>query len=644
MKTIEFLKTLKIKDSTLFLALIFIYPIVVFLIKEIGFLQRPTAIFSIWFPAGVSLLFLLISTNRKLALKFLFIVIFFTHMILLEQPFYLAFFMALSNLCGVWLTYALLKPIKNKSIFEDISLIESFLVSLLIGATVSSLLGISILFLFGYLHIQSVLVGTITYLVGNFLGMLIVISPYFFIQAKDFKNKLKKIKKPLFWGNTILTMMFTYYLFASSYLSHVEFFILVPLLIILLRFRELGIYINGILVLFVGMFVLYIYKDLDSFEPSYTMLELQTFMFFLFTASYILVSTLNQSKALLKYQEDVVEETLITFARFIEEKDAYTAGHSRRVAQYAVEIAKRLDLPKKDLDLLYRAGLVHDIGKIITPESVLLKPGNLTSTEYALMKQHASVGSEMISRINHFKPLAKIVRHHHEKYDGSGYPDGLAREKIPLLSRVLCVADAFDAMTTTRIYKPRKNIKEAVEELESQSGLQFDPNVVEKAVGYFESIDSIQAYEQDIIKFATQEEAERFAYFFKDSLTGLFNTIYLNTILNQHSSSLRCVNIVCIRGMGEYNLNFGWTKGDELLRSFGAFLQNSYPKALLFRVYGDDFIILHEEHKDINILDFKNFTPIRENLISLDLLHLDLRDKSVYNVEDIEAYLLEKTK
>ncbi len=199
-------------------------------------------------------------------------------------------------------------------------------------------------------------------------------------------------------------------------------------------------------------------------------------------------------------------------------------------------------------------------------------------------------------------------------------------------------------MTTTRIYKPRKNIKEAVEELESQSGLQFDPNVVEKAVGYFESIDSIQAYEQDIIKFATQEEAERFAYFFKDSLTGLFNTIYLNTILNQHSSSLRCVNIVCIRGMGEYNLNFGWTKGDELLRSFGAFLQNSYPKALLFRVYGDDFIILHEEHKDINILDFKNFTPIRENLISLDLLHLDLRDKSVYNVEDIEAYLLEKTK
>ncbi|NLC28340.1 MAG: HD domain-containing protein [Campylobacteraceae bacterium] len=626
------------------LTLLILYPILAFIVKDIGFLKQPSAFFPVWLPAGVVLLYLLTTNMFRGALIVLFVAMVSTHIIVLNQSFLLSSGLTLGNILGIWVTCRLIVPHLDKNIFEDVALTETYLVAILLGSTIASIWGNIMFFGFGLVSIESLATGVITFLVSSFLGMLLLSSPYIFIRSKEFKVKLKQLNAPLFWGNTILTALFSYYLLTSDYLSHAEFFVLVPLLIILLRFREYGLYVNGFLVFLIGLYAIFFHQGLNTHPASYSALQLQTFIFFVFSAGYILAATLNQGRALLKHQEDVIEETLITFARFIEEKDAYTAGHSRRVADYSVAIAKKMGLPQDDINLIHRAGLVHDIGKIITPESILLKPGNLTSVEYALMKQHASVGAEMIGKIGHFKPLAKIVRHHHEWVDGNGYPDGLKGDEIPLPARILCISDAFDAMTTNRIYKPRKSISEAIEELESKAGTQFDSEILKYAIEHFKTLKTIQAYEQDIIRFSNQAEAERFSYFFKDSLTGLFNTIYFNTVLmNSLSSENRCyLHVVCIKGMGAYNNRFGWTKGDELLRSFGSYLQQTFPDALLFRAYGDDFLILRQGHKDVEKSEFDGFEPISDGLINLAIFHLHLGKNNIYDIESLENILFNK--
>lgn len=156
------------------------------------------------------------------------------------------------------------------------------------------------------------------------------------------------------------------------------------------------------------------------------------------------------------------QKTLFALVDMIEERDTYTGGHSQRVAKYSVMIAKEMGCAEKEREKLHQAGILHDIGKISTPDSVLLKPGKLNDIEYKLIQEHVKVGYGMLSKIPMYKELAEIIHHHHERYDGKGYPDGLRGDEIPLLSRIMIVADAFDAMTTNRIYKTRKDRKSVV--------------------------------------------------------------------------------------------------------------------------------------------------------------------------------------
>ena len=176
------------------------------------------------------------------------------------------------------------------------------------------------------------------------------------------------------------------------------------------------------------------------------------------------------------------EETIFSFVDMIEQRDTYTAGHTERVAHYCLLIARQMGLGLEEKKKLYKAAILHDIGKVATPDSVLLKPGKLTELDYDLIKLHAFAGYEMLSQIEMYQELAVIIRHHHERYDGAGYPDGLKGEEIPPLSRIMAVGDAFDAMTTNRIYKPKKKISEAMAELRAYSGSQFDPEVVKAAL------------------------------------------------------------------------------------------------------------------------------------------------------------------
>jgi putative two-component system response regulator len=150
---------------------------------------------------------------------------------------------------------------------------------------------------------------------------------------------------------------------------------------------------------------------------------------------------------------ETAEALFIALGRMIEARDPYTEGHCERLAEYAVALGRRLDLPKPDLDALYRGAFLHDIGKIAIPDRVLLKRGRLTKREYQLMQQHPVIGDELCRTIKSLDDVRPIVRSHHERDDGCGYPDKLAGPDIPLLARIVSVVDMFDALTTDRPYR-----------------------------------------------------------------------------------------------------------------------------------------------------------------------------------------------
>ncbi|GAV22345.1 HD domain-containing phosphohydrolase [Carboxydothermus pertinax] len=163
----------------------------------------------------------------------------------------------------------------------------------------------------------------------------------------------------------------------------------------------------------------------------------------------------------------------------IEAKDSYTAGHSLRVTAIAEKIGEKLGFSQERLERLKKAALLHDIGKIGIPEKILNKPGKLLPDEYREIQNHPEIGAEIIKPIAQMRDIIEIIYHHHERYDGTGYPSGLKGEEIPLEARVLAVADAFEAMTSDRSYRKALTKKEAIAEIINQKGKQFDPQVVE---------------------------------------------------------------------------------------------------------------------------------------------------------------------
>jgi diguanylate cyclase (GGDEF)-like protein len=164
-------------------------------------------------------------------------------------------------------------------------------------------------------------------------------------------------------------------------------------------------------------------------------------------------------------------------ARAVDSRDAYTGSHSERVAAIAGAIAEQLDLPATDIELTRLAGSLHDLGKLAIPEEILQKPGDLTSAEWLVVQRHPQIAHRMLESLG-VDPVADWVLHHHERWDGSGYPDGLAGEDIPLGSRIVYVAEVYDAMTFGRLYRSPRSRDQALAEIDRCSGVQFDPQVV----------------------------------------------------------------------------------------------------------------------------------------------------------------------
>jgi putative two-component system response regulator len=170
---------------------------------------------------------------------------------------------------------------------------------------------------------------------------------------------------------------------------------------------------------------------------------------------------------------------ITALAYALEAKDIYTSGHSQRVTEISVAIARELGMPQDSVDKIRLAGLVHDIGKIGIRESVLNKPAALTDDEFRHIKSHCEAGEHILTPIVEDEEILRAVRHHHERYDGMGYPDGLRGEQIPLAARILAVADAFDAMTSERPYRSAMSAQDACAEVERCKGTQFVPEVAD---------------------------------------------------------------------------------------------------------------------------------------------------------------------
>jgi len=185
--------------------------------------------------------------------------------------------------------------------------------------------------------------------------------------------------------------------------------------------------------------------------------------------------SLEQANRLLKERSTAAMESL---SATVDARDAYTAGHSRRVQQLALAIGRELDLSQAELDLLGHAALFHDIGKLAIPDAILLKPAGLTDSEWSLMQKHADEGARIIDRLGFLNDAVPAIRHHHERFDGAGYPDRLKGEEIPLGARIIHVADALDSMLTTRNYRAARPAAEALAELSRAAGSQFCPRCV----------------------------------------------------------------------------------------------------------------------------------------------------------------------
>jgi hypothetical protein len=298
-------------------------------------------------------------------------------------------------------------------------------------------------------------------------------------------NRQRKIPPSVMMHVVLVFLVFVscclYY--GSGYREAWGYFLAIPILAGLYgNLRVLFIYTAaGLVTMLVVNLAHPLVYALDSIDLSNRIL----LYMILGTFSYLLPRQLNQMyknqvNLIVTSVETTIEQVVKTFIVSIEAKDNYTFGHSERVSKYAVELAMRLPefQDKQRLDTLRLSGLLHDIGKINIPESVLMKTTKLTDEEYELIKTHTVVGGRMVEKISGLGQLKPGVLYHHERWDGKGYPTGSKGLEIPIEARILSIADAFDAITSTRSYRASATTNEAFERLKQASGTQFDPALV----------------------------------------------------------------------------------------------------------------------------------------------------------------------
>ncbi|RKQ61752.1 diguanylate cyclase (GGDEF)-like protein [Thermovibrio guaymasensis] len=301
----------------------------------------------------------------------------------------------------------------------------------------------------------------------------------------------------------------------------------------------------------------------------------------------------------LKREKEFLDKVIKSLIRGIEIRDSYTRGHSERVAFFSKRIAQEMGLPEDEVNKIYIAALLHDIGKIGIPDSILLKPGKLTDREYEIIKLHPILSYELLKNLDFLKDALDGIKYHHERWDGSGYPEGLKGEEIPLPARIIAVADSYDAMTSKRIYREALDRKKAINEIRELSGKSYDPEVVRSALPVLleEPPEPEEEYlEGEII---SEIEERRLDYFLRDSLTGVFNRNALELAYQIAKDRFKELSgiVVDIIKLREINIKEGWEKGDEILKKVVNEIQKRTSDVTMVRYSGDNFLLFTPREK-----------------------------------------------
>lgn len=302
-----------------------------------------------------------------------------------------------------------------------------------------------------------------------------------------------------------------------------------------------------------------------------------------------------------KQMEEMSFQTVQALAGAIDAKDRYTKGHSARVAEYSILIAKELGWEKEKIDKLRYAALLHDVGKIGIPDSVLNKPGRLSDIEFGIIKSHTTTGCEILSNISTVEDAVDVARHHHERFDGTGYPDQLSGHNISEMARIVCIADAYDAMNSKRIYRNSLPANVIRKELICGRNTQFDPAILDVFLQLLDA-DKLQ---QTSEKFR-EDESENAVIIKRlfesvydsgfsnqtDGLTGLplrhSGEAIIREKMMEHDGALLLVDVDNLKKLNDL---YGHKAGDDLLRSVGRFIAQSPDISGMCRVGGDEFMI-----------------------------------------------------
>jgi len=320
-----------------------------------------------------------------------------------------------------------------------------------------------------------------------------------------------------------------------------------------------------------------------------------------------------------KKMDEVTIQSILAIANTVDAKDACTKQHSARVAEVSVLIARKLNWEKADIVNLYNLALLHDIGKISVPDSLLNKPYALSKEEFEIMKQHVLAGAEILKDITMIEHVDQGAKYHHERFDGTGYCSGLKGTDIPFVARIIAVADAYDAMTSDRTYRPKRTIEQVIEEFKKGKGTQFDPQLADIMLEIIdemqikgESLEDIDDSEDRYIESAVlKKTVEGFAesaisFVRRDPLTGLLNREDMRAKINEyliHQKNAGALLIMDIDNFKMVNDLCGHVVGDEILIQFARLLEKlSTHEKIVCRLGGDEFIVFLPGETDIETI------------------------------------------
>lgn len=324
-----------------------------------------------------------------------------------------------------------------------------------------------------------------------------------------------------------------------------------------------------------------------------------------------------------KQSEEMTMLLVKTLSDTIEAKDEYTRGHSSRVSEYAAIIAQKMELSEEDVEKIRYAATLHDIGKIGVPDTVLNKPSRLTNEEYEIIKTHSSIGADILQNIEIIAYTADIARHHHERYDGKGYPDGLVGDENSIGARIVAVADSFDAMNSERIYRKPLAREIVINEIEKNKGIQFDPVVADVFLELLKSgiIDEIT--NKDNIDNDIDSDSDSI-----NDDAGRILSAVVNSMKNSNAGSTTdLLTGLMVRGTGEeqiaslmskrkgalifcdmdnlkpINDRFGHKAGDKALKTLGGIIKKYGEGGVSCRIGGDEFLLYLDDVSEAEAIE-----------------------------------------